>query len=111
VATTLARGRFMTLSSTRCLLPDVAPASGTRPVASATRIDKLHRPLPNGAVDVVFVVRRESAAPRSAWITGEEFPRRPDESVEALVDRALRDYRLTHPPRAPASALIVDCSR
>jgi hypothetical protein len=80
-------------------------------MASTTRIDKLHRPLPGGAVDVVFVVRRESVAPRSAWITDEEFPRRPDESVEALVDRALRDYRLRHPPREPVSALIVDCSR
>jgi hypothetical protein len=27
------------------------------------------------------------------------------------VDRALRDYRVKHPPRDPVSALIVDCSR
>jgi hypothetical protein len=80
-------------------------------MASATRIDKLHRPLLGGAVDVVFVVRRESGAPRSAWIIDEEFPRRPDESLEALVDRALRNYCLRHPPCEPASALIVDCSR
>jgi hypothetical protein len=80
-------------------------------MASATCIDKLNRSLPGGAVDVVFVVRRESAAPRSAWITGEEFPRRPEESVDALVERALRDYRLKHPPRERVSALIVDCSR
>jgi len=77
----------------------------------ASRVDKLHRTLPTGEVDVVFVVRREDDAPRAAWITGEEFPRRPDESVDALVDRALRDYRVRHPPRDPVSALIVDCSR
>jgi hypothetical protein len=78
---------------------------------STARIDKLHRTLPTGEVDVVFVVRREDGAPRAAWITDEEFPRRPQESVDALVDRALRDYRLAHPPREPVSALIVDCSR
>ena len=80
-------------------------------MASASRVDKLHRTLPTGEVDVVFVVRREDGAPRAAWITEEEFPRRPDESVDALVDRALRDYRVKHPPRDPVSALIVDCSR
>lgn len=78
---------------------------------STARIDKLHRTLPTGEVDVVFVVRREDGAPRAAWITDEEFPRHPQESVDALVDRALRDYRLAHPPREPVSALIVDCSR
>ena len=78
---------------------------------STSRIDKLHRTLPTGEVDVVFVVRREDSAPRAAWITDKEFPRRPQESVDALVDRALRDYRLAHPPRDPVSALIVDCSR
>jgi hypothetical protein len=78
---------------------------------STSRIDKLNRTLPTGEVDVVFVVRREDRAPRAAWITDEEFPRRPHESVEALVDRALRHYRLDHPPRDPVSALIVDCSR
>lgn len=76
-----------------------------------SRVDKLHRTLPTGEVDVVFVVRSEDGAPRAAWITDEEFPRRPHESVDALVDRALRDYRMKHPPRDPVSALIVDCSR
>jgi hypothetical protein len=78
---------------------------------SASRVDRLHRPLPTGELDVVFVIRREDGAARAAWITGEEFPRRADESVDALVDRALRDYRVKHPPRDPISALIVDCSR
>jgi hypothetical protein len=78
---------------------------------SAARVDKLHRTLASGEVDVVFVVRREDRAPRAAWITDEEFPRRANESVDALVDRALRDYRNRHPPRDPVSTLIVDCSR
>ncbi len=80
-------------------------------MSSASRVDKLHRTLPTGEVDVVFVVRPEDGTPRAAWITDEEFPRRPEESVDALVDRALRDYRVKHPPRDPVSALIVDCSR
>jgi len=79
--------------------------------STSPRVDKLHRTLPTGEVDVVFVIRREDAAPRAAWIIQEEFPRRPDESVDALVERALRDYRVRHPPRDPVSALIVDCSR
>ena len=77
----------------------------------ASRIDKLHRTLPTGEVDVVFVIRREGDAPRAAWITGEEFPRHPHETVDALVERALRGYRIKHPPRDPVSALIVDCSQ
>lgn len=75
------------------------------------RIDKLHRTMPSGEVDVVFVVRREGSVPNAAWITGEKYPRRPQESVDALVDRALRDYRVRHPAQDPVSALIVDCSR
>jgi hypothetical protein len=78
---------------------------------SVPRIDKLHRTMAGGEVDVVYVIRREDAPPRAAWITGEEFPRLPQESVDALVDRGLRDYRRKHPPRDPVSALIVDCSR
>jgi hypothetical protein len=74
------------------------------------RIDKLRRTLPTGEGDVVFVVRREAGTVRSAWISDEEFPRRPDEDLDALVDRALRDYRVKHPPREAVSALIVDCS-
>jgi hypothetical protein len=77
----------------------------------AYRVDKLHRTLPTGEVDVVYVIRREGSVPRTVWITGEEFPRLPDESVDALVDRALRDYRAKHPPPDQVSALIVDCSR
>lgn len=80
-------------------------------MASASRIDKLHRTLPGGAIDVVYVVRREDAAPAAAWIGGEKFPRQPDESIESLVDRALVDYRKAHPPREPVSALVVDCTR
>jgi hypothetical protein len=78
---------------------------------NAPRIDKLHRTLPTGEVDVVFVVRREDAVPRAAWITDEEFRRHPHESIDALIDRAWRDYRVKHPPRDPVSAVIVDCSR
>lgn len=74
------------------------------------RIDKLHRTLPTGEVDVVFVIRRVGRAPRAAWISNEEFRKRRDESADALVLRALRDYREKHPPRNPVSALIVDCS-
>jgi len=80
------------------------------PMPSASRVDKLHRILPTGETDVVFVIRREDGAPSAAWITDERFLRRPHESVDALVDRALRDYRTKHPPRDPVSALIVDCS-
>jgi hypothetical protein len=78
---------------------------------SASRVDKLHRTLPAGEVDVVFVIRCEDSATRAAWITHEEFLRRPHESVDALVDRALREYRVKHRPRDRVSALIVDCSR
>ena len=74
------------------------------------RIDKLHRPLPSGELDVVFVIRREGREPRAAWIVDEEFPRQTDESADALIERALRDYRRRHPPRNRVSALIVDCS-
>ncbi|MFZ5557191.1 MAG: hypothetical protein ACOZDY_10805 [Pseudomonadota bacterium] len=75
------------------------------------RIDKLHRTLPTGEVDVVYVIRREGSSPRAAWIVGEEFPKHSRESVDALVERALMDYRSRHPARNRVSALIVDCSR
>jgi hypothetical protein len=77
---------------------------------SAIRIDKLHRTLPTGELDVVFVIRREGCTPRAAWISNEEFTKRRNESADALVRRALKDYRERHPPRNPISALIVDCS-
>ena len=83
----------------------------TPSMPGASRIDKMHRTLPTGEVDVVFVIRREDIRPSAAWIADEEFPRQPDEGVDALVDRALRDYRVKHPPQRPVSALIVDCSR
>lgn len=74
------------------------------------RIDKLHRPLPSGELDVVFVIRREGREPRAVWIVDEEYPRAPDETADALVERALSEYRRRHPPRNRVSALIVDCS-
>lgn len=74
------------------------------------RVDKLHRRLPGGGLDVVYVIRREGRDPRAVWIVDEEFVRGPDETADALVERALRDYRRRHPPRNPVSALIVDCS-
>jgi hypothetical protein len=87
------------------LTPEIAVMQST------PRIDKLHRTLSGGTIDVVYVVRGEDADARAAWIAGEEFVRRPQESIDALVDRALRDYRAAHPPRDPVSALIVDCTR
>lgn len=80
-------------------------------MSNVPRIDKMHRRLPTGEVDVVFVVRREDRQPSAARIADEEYPRYPDEGVDALVDRALRGYRDKHPARQPVSALIVDCSR
>ncbi len=80
--------------------------SGT---AVGTRIDKIERRLASGEIDVVFILSNEGQSPASARINGEEFPRREEETLQELAERALQQYRLQHKPAQTLSVLIMDC--
>lgn len=74
-----------------------------------TRIDKIERQLASGEIDMVFVITNEGDSPRTARIDGETFSRREDETLQALADRALQQYRMQHKPANNISVLIMDC--
>jgi len=74
-----------------------------------TRIDKIERHLASGEIDLVFVITSEGDSPQAAYINGEQFSRREDETLQDLADRALQQYRRQHKPANHVSVLIMDC--
>ena len=77
--------------------------------AAETRIDKIERRLDSGEIDVVFIISNEGQPPATARINGEEFPRREEETLQELAERALQQYRMQHKPAHTFSVLIMDC--
>ena len=86
-----------------------APREAGSGSAVETRIDKIERRLASGEIDVVFILSNEGQAPATARINGEEFPRREEETLQELAERALRQYRMQHQPAQAMSVLIMDC--
>ena len=86
-----------------------APCESGSGTAAETRIDKVERRLDSGEIDVVFIISNEGQPPATARINGEEFPRREEETLQELAERALQQYRMQHKPAHTFSVLIMDC--
>jgi hypothetical protein len=86
-----------------------APCEAGSGTAAETRVDKVERRLPGGEIDVVFILSNEGQSSATARINGEEFPRREDETLQELAERALQQYRMQHKPANTISVLIMDC--
>jgi folate-dependent phosphoribosylglycinamide formyltransferase PurN len=86
-----------------------APCASGSGSSIETRIDKIERRLPGGEIDVVFILSNEGQSPATARINGEEFPRRKEETLQELAERALQQYRMQHKPANTISVLIMDC--
>ena len=86
-----------------------APREAGGGTAVETRIDKIERRLESGEIDVVFILSNQGQSPATARINGEEFPRREEETLQELAERAWQQYRMQHKPAHSLSVLIMDC--